>query len=113
VPISVGVGLEEDGAGRELGGVGSDGEGGREIREVEDGFRQEKGFEGVEGFLAGGGPVPLEIFLGEVDERTSDVGVVGDESSIEIGEAKEGAYVLDFSGGRPFGNSVELDGIHG
>ena len=55
----------------------------------------------------------MEIFLGEVDERTSDVGVVGDESSIEIGEAKEGAYVLDFSGGRPFGDSVKFDRVHG
>ena len=39
VPISIGVGLEEDGAGREFGGIGSDGEGGGEIREMEDGFR--------------------------------------------------------------------------
>jgi len=39
VPISIGVGLEKDGTGRKFGGVGSDGEGGGEIREVEDRFR--------------------------------------------------------------------------
>jgi len=54
----------------------------------------------------------LEILFCEVDEGTSDVGVVRDESSVEVGEAKEGAYVLYFSWGWPFGNSVEFDGIH-
>jgi len=63
--------------------------------------------------LAGRGPVPLEVFLGEVDEGAGDVGVVGDESSVKVGEAKEGLYVLHFSGGGPFGNSIKFDRVHG
>ena len=48
VPISVGISLEKDGAGRVFGGVGGDGEGSGEIREVKDGFCEEETFEGVE-----------------------------------------------------------------
>ena len=55
----------------------------------------------------------MEVLFGEIDEGTGDIGVVGDEPTVEIGKAEEGAYILDFSGGRPFGNSVEFDGVHG
>ena len=113
VPVSVRVGLEENPSRRRFRGVGGDGERCGEVREMEDWFQQEEGFEGVEGFLAGGGPVPLEVFLGEVDEGAGDVGVVGDESLVEVGEAEEGAYVLYFSRSRPFGDSVEFDRVHG
>ena len=41
VPVAVGIGLEEDGARRVFGSVCGDGEGGGEIREVKDGFREE------------------------------------------------------------------------
>jgi len=112
VPIAVRVGLEEYSSGRRLRGIGGDGERCGEIWEMEDWFRQEEGFEGVEGFLAGGGPVPLEVFLGEVDEGAGDVRIVGNESSVEIGKAKERAYVFYFCGGWPFGDSVKFDGVH-
>jgi len=113
VPIAVGVSLKENSSGCIFRGVGGDGEGCGEVREVEDWFGQEKGFKGVEGSLASGGPVPLEVLFGEIDEGTGDIGVVGDESTVKIGKAEEGAYILDFSGGWPFGNSVEFDGVHG
>jgi len=112
VPIAIRVSLEEYSSGRGFRGVGGDGERCGEIREMEDWFRQEKGLEGVEGVLAGRGPVPLEVLFGEVNEGTGNVGIVGDESAVEVGEAKERAYVLDFCGGWPFGNSVEFDGVH-
>ena len=63
--------------------------------------------------MARGGPVPHQVLLGEVDERAGDVEVVRDESTIKISKAKEGAYVLDFGRGRPAGNAIELDGVHG
>jgi len=63
--------------------------------------------------LASGSPVPLEVFLSEVNEGTGNIRVVRDKSSVEVGEAKEGAYVLDFSGGQPFGDSIKLDRVHG
>ena len=52
MPVAVGVGLEKNGAGRVLGCVGGDGEGGGEIGEVEDGFCEEEAFERVKGGLA-------------------------------------------------------------
>ena len=64
MPVAVGVGLEEDGTRRMFGSIRSDGEGGREVREVEDGFREEEAFEGVEGGLARGGPISGEVLLG-------------------------------------------------
>ena len=41
----------------------------------------------IEGLLLGRGPVPREVFLGEVNEGAGDGGVVGNESPIEIGKA--------------------------
>ena len=32
---------------------------------------------------------------------------------VEVGEAKEGSYFLDFGGGRPSGDAIELDRVHG
>jgi len=113
VPVSVGVDLEEDSTGCMFGGISGDGEGCGEVREVENRFQQEKVFERVKRGLASGSPVPLEVFLSEVDEEAGDVRVVGDEPSVEVGKAKEGAYVLDFCRGWPFGDSVKLDRVHG
>ena len=113
MPVTVGVGLEEDGTGHVFGCVSGDGKGVREIREVEDGFCKEETFEGIKGGLAGGGPVPREILLSEVEERASDVGIVRDESLVEIGETKERADVFHLGGGGPTGDSVEFNWVHG
>ena len=80
---------------------------------MEDGFGQEWVFQGLKGGLARGGPVPRQVLLGEVNERVGDIGVVRDESTIKVGEAKEGAYIPDFGWDRPAGNAVEFDGVHG
>ena len=113
MPVAVGVGLEEDGTGCIFGCIGGNGEGGGEIREVEDGFRKEETFKGVKGGLASGGPIPREILLSEVKERASDIGIVGDELSVEIGEAKERANVFHLSWCGPTCDTIEFDGVHG
>ena len=113
MPITIGVGLEEDGARRMFGGVRGDGKGGGEVREVKDGFGEEEAFEGVEGGLAGRGPVPGEVLLGKVKEGASDVGVVGNESTVKVGEPKERANIFHLGWRRPICDAVELDGIHG
>ena len=64
MPVAVGVGLEEDGARCMFGSVRGDGEGSGEVREVEDGFREEVALEGVEGGLARREPIPGEVLLG-------------------------------------------------
>ena len=63
--------------------------------------------------MAGGGPIPRESLLGEIEEGASDVGIVRDESSVEIGETKERADVFHLGGGWPTGDSIKLDRVHG
>ena len=43
----------------------------------------------------------------------SNIGVVGNESSIEVGKAKEGAYILDFSWGGPACDAIKFNRVHG
>ena len=54
----------------------------------------------------GGGPIPREVFLDEVDEGSGDVGVVRDETSVEVGEAEERPNVFDFLRGWPAGDAI-------
>ena len=63
VPLAVPVGLQKDGAGSILGGVGGDGEGCGEVQEVKDWFQQEQGFEGVKSSLASGDQFQGKFFL--------------------------------------------------
>ena len=113
MPITVGVGLKEDGSRRVLRGVSGNREGGREVGKVKDGFGEEKTFEGVKGGLARRGPVPGKVLLGEVEEGAGDIGIVRDESSVEVGETKERADVFHLGWGWPTCDAVELDGVHG
>ena len=48
MPITIGVGLEEDGAGGILGSVSGNGEGFGEVWEMQDGAGQEKLFQVIE-----------------------------------------------------------------
>ena len=80
---------------------------------MENGFGEEEAFEGIEGGLARRGPVPGEVLLGEIEEGAGDVGVVRDEASVEIGEAKERANIFHLGWGRPACNPIEFDRIHG
>ena len=113
MPVTVGVSLEENGARHMLRGVRGDGKRGREVREVKDGFGEEETLEGVKGGLTRRGPVPGKILLGEVEEGASDVGIVRDKSSEEIGEAKERANIFHLSWCGPIRDAIEFNGIHG
>ena len=113
MPVTIGVSLEEDGARCMFRGVRGNREGSGEVREVENGFGEKEAFEGVKGGLTGGEPVPGEILLGEVEERASDIGVVGNEATIEIGEAKERANIFHLSWCGPICDAIELDRVHG
>ena len=63
--------------------------------------------------MAGRGPIPREVFLGEVEERARDIGVIRDEASVEIGEAKERANIFHLGWSRPTCDSVEFNRVHG
>ena len=58
------------------------------------------------------GEVPQSSFPGEAGQWDDDVGVVVDESSVEIGEAEEGLDVLDFARFGPILNDLDFCGIH-
>ena len=62
-------------------------------------MREEKPFELIKGMLTSGGPIPSIVFLCLVEEGVGDCGIVGDEPTVEVGEAKEGPYILDFNWG--------------
>ena len=51
MPFPIGISLEKDGTRCVFGSVGGDGERGRQVGKVEDGFQEEKVFEGVKGRL--------------------------------------------------------------
>ena len=40
----------------------------------------------VKGLLLGRGPIPRQVFLSKIDERTSNGGIIGNKSAIEVGE---------------------------
>ena len=65
VPLTIWIGLEYGSRG-ELGGISGYGKGGIGVWKLEHGLGEEKSFQLVERLLAGGGPVPRVIFLGEV-----------------------------------------------
>ena len=62
--------------------------------------------------MTSGSPVPAIVFLGEVQERTDNCGVVGYELLVEVGKAKEGVHILDFGWGRSGGNTIKFDRVH-
>ena len=113
MPVTVGVGLKENGAGRVFRCVSGNGERGREVGELEDRLCKEEAFKRVEGRLARGGPIPGEVLLGEVKEGAGDIGVVGNEPSIEVGESKERADIFHLGWGGPTRDSVEFNWVHG
>ena len=76
-------------------------------------MREEKLFELIKGLLAGGGPIPLVVFLGEVKEGVGDCGVVRDEPTVKVDKVQERLHILDFGGGWPGSNTIKLDRIHG
>ena len=113
MPIPIRISLEKDGTGCVLGCVGGNGERGGQVGEVENRFREEEAFEGVKGRLTRRGPVPGEVLLGEVKERAGDVGVVRNETSVEIGKSKERANIFHLGRGGPTCDSVEFHWVHG
>ena len=89
VPVSIDVCLEEYASRGVLGCIGGNGEGGREVWELENGLEGERLFKGGEGGVARFIPFPGMRFLGEIEEGACGVGVVGDKASIEIGKSED------------------------
>ena len=58
-------------------------------------------------------PLSRGVLLDEVNQRLGNVGIIGNELSIEIGKSKERSNVFDFHWSRPFHDAVQLYWVHG
>src|SRR5262249_26970047 len=68
--------------------------------------------ETVEGFLLEGTPLEHGRRAGSIEQRSSDLGEVLDEPSIEVGETEESLYVRLTVGDGPLSNASGFNGIH-
>ena len=68
--------------------------------------------ERVERILTGRGPVPVRGLSGESGEWNREFGVVVDEASVEICEAKERLYVAYISWAWPVLNGLDFRFVH-
>ena len=66
----------------------------------------------VEGFLLGLNPRPRVVFSSEENDGCNDVGVVGNEFTIEVRKAKEGAYSFDRGWGMPVFDGSKFRWVH-
>ena len=66
----------------------------------------------AEGILAVIEEVPQSSFLGKTGQRNDNVGVIVDESLVEIGETQGRLDVLDFVGFGPILDNLDFCGIH-
>jgi len=64
--------------------------------------------EGAERGVGLGIPVPRCVFAGEASKGYDNVGIVEDETSVEVGEAKEGLNLLEILWSWPLENSVNF-----
>jgi len=64
--------------------------------------------EGAERGVSLGIPVPRHVFVGEASEGYNNVGIVEDETLVEVGEAKEGLNLLEILRSWPLENSIDF-----
>ena len=84
----------------------------QDIRDAEDGGGRENGMQGVESFLLRFSPRLRVVLLSEEDNGCNNIGVVGNELSIEVCEAKEGVYSLDQGQGIPVSDGRKFCRVH-
>ena len=104
--------MHQDCASCEKRGIGHEQEGTQDVRDAEDRGRRENGVQGVKSFLLRLSPGPRAVLLGEEDNGCDNVGVVGDELSIEVRKAKEGTYSLDRGWGMPVSDGRKFCRVH-
>jgi len=65
-------------------------------------------FEEVEGRVGFFFKIEGNTFMSELSQRNNDVGVIVDESVVEVGETEEGLDVFDFPRLRPVPDGLDL-----
>ena len=69
--------------------------------------------EGFERFVGFWRKVARNALMSGTSKQNSDVGVVRNESLVEVGKTKERLYILDFSRFRPILDGLNFGGRHG
>src|SRR6266571_5103342 len=70
-------------------------------------------FEYVEGFAGLLGELIRDLFTSETSEGDHNIGVIENETSIEVGETEEGLNILDFPWLGPILYNLNLCLVHG
>ena len=102
----------EDGSQSVIGGVSFHNDLSIGVPLNEDRSGGERGLQGVKGSLALVCPCPLCGLSGKTSERNGYVGVVRNETTVEVGESKERLDVFHLSGRRPVKDSLDFVGGH-
>ena len=112
VPLRIGVELAKDTRNSEAGGVSV--EMNREIwiEVTEDRGGGKTTFEFIESFLSLSRPFEAWILPEEGRHGGGDVGITVNESTVEVGEAKEDLDIVNGGGSRPFGDHRYTVGFH-
>ena len=79
---------------------------------VKDGHCSERVLEEPESGVAGGRPIPRGVLASEAVKQDGEIGVISDESTVEVGKSKERLHVLDFARGGPVLNDFDLRIVH-
>ena len=111
VGITIEVILEEDSTCCKERDVGHNGEGTSYIRDDKGRARGKGSAKHVKGFLLEGCPSPGLVLLGEEIKGGNNIGGVGYELVVEIGEAEERTNAFDRGGGVPVLNGSKFDWI--
>ena len=107
--FTIGTGGGKDAGNCIVGGISFDDEGRIGLIMGKDGScREGYYFEGIEQTPTLLGKVPRGVLLGEPSEGDHDVGVIINESTIEIGEAQKGLDILYLSGLRPVADGLDF-----
>lgn len=60
------------------------------------GLDRKRVFQELNDFWHVRGPIPLEVLFNKIDERLDNIGIVGDETLVEVDKAKKGLYIFNF-----------------
>src|SRR5690606_1432119 len=112
VPEAVILLLEKGSSSGKAGGVDFNASGAVRIPERQNGGGREGIAEGVKGLLLRIVPLPGDVLLGEVVERSGDGGEVLDETAVKVGEPEETTNGAEVAGDWPVADGFDLGGVH-
>jgi hypothetical protein len=110
---SVALVLLENGTDGKAGCISGDNEGEEGIRDTKDRGASQGGLQGVKGVLCLRGPEVGGVLVCELGQRGGDAGVVGDETTVVIANAKEGLQFFQCLGDGPGLDGLDLLGVGG